>query len=123
VIVGALSSVLLKYTKNVRVIEPLLVFVTAYLSYLLAELVDWSGIIAIIFCGLMQAQYTFHNISHKSYTTVKYFSKTLASISEAMIFLLLGMELITNYRHAWNVQFIAIAIFVCVVVRFIGEYM
>jgi len=32
---------------------------------------------SIIGCGLTQAQYTFHNISRKSYTTVKYFSKMM----------------------------------------------
>ena len=30
-----------------------------------------------IACGLIQAQYAFHNISNKSYTTVKYFGKMI----------------------------------------------
>lgn len=48
---------------------------------LLLLLNNWSIIIivsfSIIFCGLVQMQYAKNNISMKSYTTVKYFSKML----------------------------------------------
>lgn len=53
-------------------------FIMAYSSYLICELFHLSGIIAIITCGLLQWQYAVHNVSFKSRTTVKYFSKMLA---------------------------------------------
>ena len=59
------------------VVEPLAVFGMAMLSYFTAELFHWSGIVSLIACGLVQAHYSFKNISKKSYTTVKYFIKML----------------------------------------------
>ncbi|WAR28438.1 NHEB-like protein [Mya arenaria] len=81
IILGMLTAVLTKYTEHCRVVEPLAVFVLAYISYLAAEMFHLSGIISIIGCGLVQAQYAFHNISRKSYTTVKYFSKMMSGVS------------------------------------------
>ena len=63
--------------------EPLAVLITAYLSYMCAEIVGFSGssffsskctgIISLIGCGITQAHYAFKNISEKSETTIMYF--------------------------------------------------
>ena len=45
-------------------------------------------------CGLVQAHYSFKNISKKSYTTVKYFIKMLSATSDCVIFLFLGIALV-----------------------------
>ena len=47
-------------------------FATSYLSFVVAEMVHWSGIISIIAYGLVVKRYAMVNISKKSYTTVKY---------------------------------------------------
>ena len=59
-----------------------------------AELLHWSGIISLIGCGLVQAHYSFKNISANSCTTVKYFIKMLSSVSgrESQLFRYLGMS-------------------------------
>uniref|UniRef100_T1JLY6 Cation/H+ exchanger transmembrane domain-containing protein n=1 Tax=Strigamia maritima TaxID=126957 RepID=T1JLY6_STRMM len=77
IIFGILTALITKFTEEVRVVEPLALLGMAYMSYLMAEMVHFSGIISIIGCGLVQAQYAVANISSKSYTTVKYFSKML----------------------------------------------
>jgi len=46
VIYGLLCSFITKYTAHVRVIEPIFVFLLAYLSYLTAEMFHLSGIMA-----------------------------------------------------------------------------
>ena len=66
-----------------RVVEPLAVLITAYLAYMCAEIVGFSGslsycslcpgIISLIGCGITQAHYAFKNISEKSETTIMYF--------------------------------------------------
>ncbi|XP_021361877.1 sodium/hydrogen exchanger 2-like [Mizuhopecten yessoensis] len=99
-IVGALSSVLTKYTNNVKVIEPVVVFGTAYIAFLLAEMFAFSGIISIIACGIVQVAYAFPNITNKSRVTVKFFTKVLSTISEIIIFLFLGLFFVQE--HSWN---------------------
>lgn len=64
-IFGCVTAVVTRYTNEVRVVEPLAVIGLAYMAYLTAELVHFSGIIAIICCGLVQVsvQFCFY---HKS---------------------------------------------------------
>lgn len=119
---GVLTAIITKYTGTVRVVEPLAVFVLAYISYLVAELFHFSGIISLIGCGLMQAHYAFHNISQKSRTTITYFSKMQSSLSDCMIFLFLGIGLfnceIMNPNH-WSWQLILWTLLLCLLYRFI----
>ena len=47
-----------RFTNHARVLEPLFVFVMAYMSYLNAEIFHMSGILAITFCGItMKVKY------------------------------------------------------------------
>lgn len=119
---GVLTAIITKYTGTVRVVEPLAVFVLAYISYLVAELFHFSGIISLIGCGLTQAHYAFHNISQKSRTTITYFSKMQSSLSDCMIFLFLGIGLfnceILNPNH-WSWQLILWTLLLCLLYRFI----
>ena len=46
VVLALVTAFLTKFTNHVRVIEPLLVFVMGYLSYLTAEMFHFSGILA-----------------------------------------------------------------------------
>lgn len=49
-------------------------------------------------CGLIQAQYAFHNISHKSYVTVKYFIKMARSVfSQVFNNYLVASHLVVSY--------------------------
>jgi sodium/hydrogen exchanger-like protein 3 len=43
---GFLTGLVTRYTHQVRVIEPIFIFVMAYLAYLHAEIFHWSGILA-----------------------------------------------------------------------------
>eukprot|EP00092_Neocalanus_flemingeri_P004500 GFUD01004844.1.p1 GENE.GFUD01004844.1~~GFUD01004844.1.p1 ORF type:complete len:660 (+),score=147.40 GFUD01004844.1:71-1981(+) len=118
---GAAASFLTTKTQHVRVVEPLLIFGLGYMGFIMAELVHWSGIISIIGFGLMIKRYAFTNISQKSYTTVKYTTKTLAALSDCIIFLFLGIVLITE-KHNFRPGFIIATIIVCTIYRFIGTF-
>ncbi|KAH6932438.1 hypothetical protein HPB50_005911 [Hyalomma asiaticum] len=120
-IMGMITAVATKYTHDVRVVEPLAVLGIAYLSYLTAELVHFSGIISIICCGLVQVQYAMGNISRKSYTTVKYFTKMLSAVSDTVIFIFLGIVLV-NKRHVWNTGFVVWSAALCLVYRFLTVF-
>ncbi|GFY67453.1 hypothetical protein TNIN_322571 [Trichonephila inaurata madagascariensis] len=91
----------------------------AYLSYVSAELFHFSGILALTFCGITMKNYVEENISYKSHVTVKYAMKMLASSSETIIFLFLGVSTV-NDNHEWNTWFVVMTIFFCTVYRTIG---
>ncbi|ELU07584.1 hypothetical protein CAPTEDRAFT_224019 [Capitella teleta] len=121
IVFGILTALITRTTKHVRVVEPLTILILAYLSFIVAELFHWSGIISMIGCGLVQAQYSFHNISTKSLITVEYFIKMLASIQDAVIFLFLGLELI-RANHVWHTGFIMWSLLLCLVYRAITVF-
>ncbi|XP_076321364.1 Na(+)/H(+) exchanger protein 2-like isoform X1 [Tachypleus tridentatus] len=119
IIWGVLAAFISRFSHHVRIIEPLFVFVLAYLAYLNAELFHLSGIVALAFCGITMKNYVEENISYKSHVTVKYTMKMLASSSETIIFLFLGVSTV-NDDHEWNTWFVVMTILFCTLYRAIG---
>ncbi|CAH2039478.1 unnamed protein product, partial [Iphiclides podalirius] len=121
VVWGFATGLVTRFTHEVRVIEPIFIFVMAYLAYLNAEMFHMSGILAITFCGITMKNYVEANISHKSHTTIKYTMKMLSSSSETIIFMFLGVATVNN-NHDWNTWFVLLTIVFCSVFRIIGVY-
>ena len=65
----------------------------------------------------MQKRYAFPNMGAKSYTTVKYGIKTLASLADCIIFLFLGVVTITHNKQ-WHTGFIIWTLVLCFIVRY-----
>ncbi|ONL95444.1 Sodium/hydrogen exchanger 2 [Zea mays] len=64
----------------------------AYLSYMLAELLDLSGILTVFFCGIVMSHYTWQNVTESSRVTTKHAFATLSFIFETFLFLYVGMD-------------------------------
>ncbi|KAL7833835.1 hypothetical protein AOLI_G00287950 [Acnodon oligacanthus] len=122
--VGLIFAVILafitRFTKKVRIIEPLFIFLLVYLAYLTAELFSLSAILSMTFCGIGCNKYVEANISQKSRTTVKYTMKTLASIAETIIFIFLGISAVDKSKWAWDTGLIACTLIFIFVFRAIG---
>ena len=146
ILIGFATALLTKMTKDVSIMEPLIVFGMAYFAYmgaeffkskfffnskkfnsfflhLGAELFHWSGIISLIGCGLIQSHYAFKNITKNSQTTIEYFVKMAASLSEITIFLFLGIALTQEkFVIGWNVGFVFWSLIFCLLSRFVVVY-
>ncbi|XP_039618891.1 sodium/hydrogen exchanger 5 isoform X1 [Polypterus senegalus] len=109
-----------RFTKRVRIIEPLFVFLLVYLAYLTAEMLSLSSILAVTFCGLCCKKYVEANISQKSRTTVKYTMKTLASIAETIIFMFLGISAVDTSKWIWDTALVLFTLLFILVFRAIG---
>lgn len=109
-----------RFTKRVRIIEPLLVFLLAYAAYLTAEMASLSAILAVTMCGLGCKKYVEANISHKSRTAVKYTMKTLASSAETVIFMLLGISAVDSSKWAWDSGLVLGTLFFILFFRALG---
>ncbi|KAG8587046.1 hypothetical protein GDO81_005548 [Engystomops pustulosus] len=79
IIFGFLSALITRFTRNITSIEPLLVFMFSYLSYLSAEAFYLSGILSMTACAMTMKKYIEKNISKNSSITIKYFMKMLSS--------------------------------------------
>ncbi|KAM6124705.1 sodium/hydrogen exchanger 2-like [Phoenicopterus ruber ruber] len=118
-IFGMTAAFTTRFTKDIRVIEPLFVFLYSYLSYLTAEMFHLSGIVAIISCAMGMKRYVEANISLKSHTTVKYFMKMWSSVSDTLIFIFLGVSTIGE-NHEWNGPYICFTVIFCLIWRALG---
>ena len=121
-LIGMLTSYIVKFTENTQVIEPFMILAMSYLAYVLAETIHWSGIISLIGCGITQKRYAFVNISKENLTTVKESVKTLAKISDLIIFLFLGIVTVCNDNLIWHTGFSLWTCILCFVIRFIGVF-
>jgi CPA1 family monovalent cation:H+ antiporter len=75
-------------------IETTITLVTAYGAYLLADALHSSGILAVIVAGLILGSYGRNNaMSEKTRETVDNFWSILAFIANALVFLLVGVQL------------------------------
>merc|ERR1719233_2433919 len=69
-----------------------------YTPYALAEGVHLSGIMAILFCGVVMSHYTHYNMSPITQITMQQTMRTLAFVSESSIFIYLGLG-IFSFPH------------------------
>ncbi|KAF6771413.1 hypothetical protein AHF37_10183 [Paragonimus kellicotti] len=92
VVIGILSCLITRIKSHLNTFTLILL---AYLSYILADMVGWSGIISMIGCGLVQAAYAFHNLGFKSVSLVRKLTKL---VSEGPLFgLFWGLATLVSY--------------------------
>ncbi|XP_058536111.1 sodium/hydrogen exchanger 3 [Ochotona princeps] len=120
VVFAFLLSLVTRFTKHVRVIEPGFVFIISYLSYLTSEMLSLSSILAITFCGICCQKYVKANISEQSATTVRYTMKMLASGAETIIFMFLGISAVDPLIWTWNTAFVLLTLLFVSVFRALG---
>ncbi|TPP67779.1 Sodium/hydrogen exchanger [Fasciola gigantica] len=97
-------------------LSAVIVLLCAYFSYILGDCLGWSGIMSLITCGLIQTAYAFHNLSCGSVVVVRKVTKVTAEISESVIFLFIGLEVLAP-TLVWHTGFILWALFACLVAR------
>ncbi|XP_027062355.1 sodium/hydrogen exchanger 4-like isoform X2 [Coffea arabica] len=92
---GLLTAYILKglyFGRHCTVREIALMVLMAYLSYMLAELLNLSGILTVFFCGIFMSHYAWHNTTESSKITTRYVFATMSFIAETFIFLYVGMD-------------------------------
>ncbi|XP_052219031.1 sodium/hydrogen exchanger 3-like [Dreissena polymorpha] len=121
IVFGLIASFLTKFTHSVKVVEPMIVFGFAYISYLISEMFQFSGIVSIIACGVVLVHYAFHNVTKKSKKAITFISKVMANACEIIIFMFIGLVTV-NQTHVWKSEFILWTIILCIVYRFVVTY-
>ncbi|CAD6225498.1 unnamed protein product [Miscanthus lutarioriparius] len=85
--------------------------------YMLAEGLGLSGIVSILFTGMVMKHYTYSNLSDNSQRFVSAFFHLLSSLAETFVFIYMGFD-IAMEEHSWShVGFIFFSIIFIVVAR------
>uniref|UniRef100_A0A7N6FFD1 Sodium/hydrogen exchanger n=1 Tax=Anabas testudineus TaxID=64144 RepID=A0A7N6FFD1_ANATE len=96
-------------------LETALFFLMSWSTFLLAEACGFTGVVAVLFCGITQAHYTYNNLSEESTKRTKQLFEVLHFLAENFIFSYMGLALFTFQNHIFSPLFIFgafIAIFI-----------
>ncbi|XP_042889455.1 sodium/hydrogen exchanger 7-like isoform X6 [Penaeus japonicus] len=123
-VMGCLTAILTKFTrlKDFPLLETALFVLMSYSTFLMAEAADLTGIVAVLFCGICQAHYTYNNLSAESRVATKTLFELLNFLSENFIFSYIGVSMFTFDHHKWDVGFISIAFVAIIAGRFMCVY-
>ncbi|XP_052595709.1 sodium/hydrogen exchanger 6 isoform X1 [Peromyscus eremicus] len=113
---GVVTALVTKFTKlrEFQLLETGLFFLMSWSTFLLAEAWGFTGVVAVLFCGITQAHYTYNNLSTESQHRTKQLFELLNFLAENFIFSYMGLTLFTFQNHVFNPTFVVgafIAIF------------
>ncbi|KZV24146.1 sodium/hydrogen exchanger 6-like [Dorcoceras hygrometricum] len=86
---------------NLQNLECCLFVLFPYFSYMLAEGLGLSGIVSILFTGIVMKHYSFSNLSDSSQKFVSAFFHLISSLAETFIFIYMGFD-IAMEKHSWS---------------------
>ncbi|XP_072142588.1 sodium/hydrogen exchanger 9 [Dermacentor andersoni] len=110
-VTGCVTALITKFTKlcDFPLLESCLFVLMSYTSFLIAEALDLTGIVAVLFCGICQAHYTYNNLSVESRLRTKQLFELLNFLAENFIFSYIGVSMFTYKKHRWDAGFIMVA--------------
>lgn len=118
VVFALVSALLLKHVdlrKNPS-LEFGMMLVFTYAPYVLAEGLHLSGIMAILFCGIVMSHYTHFNLSTVTQITMQQTLRTLSFIAETCVFAYLGLALF-SFKHRVEPALIIWSLILCLIGR------
>ncbi|XP_050632662.1 sodium/hydrogen exchanger 6 isoform X3 [Macaca thibetana thibetana] len=105
---GVVTALISKFTKlrEFQLLETGLFFLMSWSTFLLAEAWGFTGVVAVLFCGITQAHYTYNNLSTESQHRTKQLFELLNFLAENFIFSYMGLTLFTFQNHVFNPTFV-----------------
>mmetsp|Transcript_59988 Transcript_59988/g.68225 ORF Transcript_59988/g.68225 Transcript_59988/m.68225 type:complete len:532 (-) Transcript_59988:347-1942(-) len=98
-------------------VEVLLVIIIPWVSYLMAEGMELSGIVSILFCGIIMAKYAQENLSEEALKVTHRGFQAMAYTAETLIFVFLGMGVL-SFSIRWELIGWTLAIASIIIITF-----
>lgn len=118
VVFALISALLIKHVdlRKHPSLEFGLMLVFTYAPYVLAEGIHLSGIMAILFCGIVMSHYTHFNLSTVTQITMQQTMRTLSFIAETCVFAYLGLA-IFSFNHRCELALVIWSLVLCLLGR------
>ncbi|EDV22043.1 uncharacterized protein TRIADDRAFT_11627, partial [Trichoplax adhaerens] len=108
--------------KEYPLLETAIFAIMSYSTFLVAEALGLTGIVAILFCGITQSHYTYKNLSDESKKRTKQLFEVFNFLAENFIFSYMGLSFFVFPYHRWYMGFIAFAFLAMFVGRLCNVY-
>jgi len=108
------------FTKS-SIVESVIIFIYAYLSYVVSEMVGYSGIISLLTSGVFMASYAWYNLSMQGRLGSNVIFSFLAFIAEGFVFSYLGLTFFSYKQFPWSYQLILVLMLAILVGRAFGS--
>ncbi|CAH0493952.1 unnamed protein product [Peronospora farinosa] len=100
-----------------------IVLLSAYLSYVIADLVGMSGIVALFFSGVLMSHYHLYNIADESATALQHLLTTSSFMADNFVFIYMGMSVVAYSGYfTWDWGFILANMVACVFGRMLNTF-
>lgn len=123
-LMGCITAILTKFThvRDFPLLESALFVLMSYSTFLIAEASELTGIVAVLFCGICQAHYTYNNLSIDSRSRTKKLFELLNFLAENFIFSYIGVSMFTFPKHHFDPGFIFAGFFCAMLGRAVNIY-
>lgn len=121
---GCITALMTKFThiRDFPLLESALFVLMSYSTFLIAEAAELTGVVAVLFCGICQAHYTYNNLSDDSRTRTKQIFELLNFLAENFIFSYIGVSMFTFPKHRFDPLFIVTGFICAAIGRAINIY-
>ena len=109
-------------SETVRVMEASLVLLPPYIAYMAAESMQLSGIVAILFCGIIMNHYTKWNLTDEARGVVTAFFEIIAYVAETFVFIYIGTVFFLSTHRLAEVGFTMLALVAVLLARAVNIY-
>ena len=120
---GLMQSYLMKRVRSLTrdpVAECAIIFAVGYISYVVAEMLHQSGIITLLFSGIVMSHYGWYNLSPQGQTTSSVVFQFLGFIAEGFVFCYLGLTFFSYRTMPFSISLVLVLMGTVVACRFMA---
>ena len=108
---GAGTALVFKHARSIlhkhRQLEVVILIIASLVPFSLAETIDLSGIVTVLFVGMVTKQYTMSNVSDAGATLAAFIFPCISYLMEAFVFLNIGLAVFSLPKSEhWSVALI-----------------
>ncbi|CAJ0584381.1 unnamed protein product, partial [Mesorhabditis spiculigera] len=111
----------MRFLVTFQIAQPINLIACPIVCYLLTESMHLSAILSLVVIGIIMKNYMPGNVSDPMVFTVEYLLKMGSSYSESLVFVFLGVSVVSS-NHQFDFWFVTCTLTGCLVFRFIVVY-
>jgi len=119
-VLGLIQSYLMKKARSLThsiFAEVVIIFAAAYIAYVTAELINYSGIITLLTSGITMAHYGWYNLSSQGQTSAGILFAFFGFLAEGFIFSYLGLTFFSYRYLPFSYSFIGVMFVIVIIGR------